>query len=311
MTGDAHVVVVLNWNGREDTLACVASIIEDGPGVSVLVVDNGSFDGTVEAVAARWPDVHTLQLEQNTGFTGGMNSGIRHGLDELAADTVTILNNDTIVRGGALARLRDVAATGAAVCPEIRYLAEPERVWFGGGALDRRDGYPHHIAADALSACDDGLRSSEMLTGCCITATADVWRRVGLFDERFFLNFEDSEWSLRAAAAGVPLVVACDAVILHAVSASFRGAAATLGSYYYLRNGLLFSRLAGVGAGARHRFLRRFGFVGMRRSGWRERTRLARVTAQAVFDYARGRYGTAPPGFAGRVASWAGTPRGE
>ena len=75
-----------------------------------------------------------------------------------------------------------------------------------------------------------------------MTATAETWRRVGFLDERYFLNFEDSDWSMRARAVGVPLVVDTRVTIEHAVSASFTGAYSYLGLYYYARNGLLFGR---------------------------------------------------------------------
>src|SRR3954470_19264683 len=94
-----HVaIVVLSLNGREDTLACLASLRDvrwSGP-LTVLVVDNGSDDGTSEAIAARSPEVVVVRSERNLGFAGGNNLGIRRALD-LGADDVLLLNNDTEV----------------------------------------------------------------------------------------------------------------------------------------------------------------------------------------------------------------------
>ena len=301
-----HVVVVLNWHGREDTLACVESLVAGSPDAEVLVVDNGSGDGTIEDVAARWSQVHVLPLDGNHGFSGGMNRGIGFAIHELNASTVTILNNDTVISPGAMAALEAIARSAdLAVSPVVRYRDEPENIWFGGGSLDVANGFPFHTAPQDFEPCIEGLRSSRVLAGCCITARTDIWRRVGLFDERFFLNFEDSEWSLRATERGVRLVVACDVGILHAVSASFTGSAATLGSFYYLRNGLLFARLAGAGLTARARFLRRFGFAGMRRQSVRGRTRSIALLVWAVGADAVRRYGEAPLSLQRRVARWA------
>lgn len=304
--GGRHVVVVLNWHGRTDTLTCVESLVTGSPEAEVLVVDNGSADGTLAAVAERWPAAHVLALARNHGFSGGMNRGIRHALESLDAGTVTILNNDTVIAPGTMAALAAIAASAPlAVSPVVRYRDAPERIWFGGGSLDVANGFPFHTAPEDLAPCVAGVRPSTVLAGCCITARSETWRRVGLFDERFFLNFEDSEWSLRATGRGVRLVVACDVEILHAVSASFTGPAARLGSFYYLRNGLLFARLAGAGLRARARFLRRFGFGGIRRQSARGRVRTLTVLLWAVLTDAIRRYGEAPRTLQRRVAGWA------
>lgn len=297
-----HIVVVLNWHGREDTRACVRSILEGEPAVEVLVVDNGSFDGALEELAPE-PRVRTLQLDRNTGFSGGMNRGVERALAD-GARVVTILNNDTVIPAGALSRLAELSAGRRAVSPTVLYRDEPGRVWFGGGTLDMPDGYPHHTPDEALASCVDGIRTTELLAGCCITASAETWRDVGLFDERFFLNFEDSEWSVRARGRGIRLLVACDVRILHAVSASFRGAAASLGSFYFLRNGLLFSKLVGADAGARARFLRRFALGGLRRATWRQRRRVLLVAAWATGAYGLRRFGEAPAPLQRTAARW-------
>ncbi len=303
-TAASHVVVVLNWRGISDTLDCVASLAEGSPEVQVLVVDNGSFDGAIERVHQDFPAAATLQLERNLGFSGGMNRGIRHAIDELHATHVTILNNDTIIPRGVMASLVAAAGEQRVVSPEVRWRDDPERIWFAGGSLDARDGYPHHTPSDELTPCVGGIRRSALLAGCCLTAHTSVWEHVGLFDERFFLNFEDSEWSLRASARGVELIVACGVVIYHSVSASFRGAAATLGSYYFLRNGLLFTRLVGAGPLARVRFVRRFGLGGMRGMPARERRQALIVLAWAVGTYVIARFGEAPPRLQATIERW-------
>ncbi|WP_194397270.1 glycosyltransferase family 2 protein [Microbacterium atlanticum] len=301
-----HVAIVLNWHGRADTLECVRSILDGDADTEVLVVDNGSFDGVVETLAGT-PRVSTLQLLRNLGFSGGMNRGIEWALGH-GADTITILNNDTVVPPGALPRLASLAADAIAVSPTVFYRDDPGRIWFGGGTLDMPDGYPHHTAQADLASCVNGVRVTDVLAGCCITASAPTWRAVGLFDERFFLNFEDSEWSLRARSRGIRLLVACDVRILHAVSASFTGAAATLGSFYFLRNGLLFSKLAGAGPAARVRFLRRFGLAGLRRRSWRGRSRGLVVAGWAAACYLTRRFGEAPGALRRRVTRWASQP---
>lgn len=302
----AHVVVVLNWHGRDDTLACVESLVMGSPESAVLVVDNGSFDGTLDAVRSRWAHVRTLQLDENTGFSGGMNRGIRQALG-LGAGVVTVLNNDTVVPPGALAQLRSAATDDLAVSPTVMYRDAPDEIWFGGGTLDVVDAFPHHTDPADLGPCRGGIRLTTLLAGCCITATATAWQRVGLFDERFFLNFEDSEWSLRAAEHGVRLGVACEVRILHAVSASFSGSAATLGSFYYVRNGLLFNRIAGGGVRSRLRFIRRAARGTLRDRSVSQVWRTALVVGWAAAAFALRRFGPAPRALQRMARKWSGS----
>lgn len=244
---DGVAVVVLNYRGREDTMTCVRSVLADGvPATGVVVVDNGSDDGLEDGLRAELPDVRFVQNGSNLGFTGGMNRGLAEALDGGAA-YVCVLNNDTVVVPGMFAELVRVAGPGVAVSPEVRYLADPDSIWFGSGAVEADSLWPRHLTADELARVDAGhpdaeVREAATLAGCCILADAATWRAVGLFDPRYFLLFEDSDWSARARKAGVRLVVAREALLLHAVSASFGGPFALLGSYYYARNGALFGR---------------------------------------------------------------------
>jgi GT2 family glycosyltransferase len=302
-------VVVLNFNGGDDTDRCVRSLAVGSPEAVVLVVDNGSTVSPPYVPEDRWPGVSVVRTGDNLGFAGGMNVGIRRALAD-GADTVTVLNNDTVVPAGVVARLGEVAVTGAAVTPEVRYLDRPDDVWFGGGAVDPEPNLAHHEATGELSAPGaDGLRRTEVLAGCCVTAAAGTWRTVGLFDERYFLNFEDSDWSLRAAAAGVPLLVDTTVTIQHAVSASFQGAYSFLGLYYYARNGLLFGRDHGHGPAQKVRFLRRHVLPGVlepaRHGDRRDTGRRLLVLAVAVGDLLLGRLGRCPSWLEERAARWA------
>ena len=301
-TAGADVVVVLSYHGRSDTERCVESLVEGSPEVMVLVIDNGSFDGVLEHVAARWPQVATMQTGTNLGFAGGMNRGIEWAMSRGAA-TVTVLNNDTIIPPGAIATLGRVARTGVAVSPEVRYADGSDRLWFGGGVIDESTSLARHLSEVEIrrefSPSVGGLRPSQTLAGCCVTASATTWRTVGLFDERFFLNFEDAEWSVRARRVGLDLVVLPTVVIHHHVSASFRGAYSYLGLFYYTRNGLLFGALRRRwDLPTRLRFLRRYVVpvlgTDVRADERREAGRHALVIVAAVTLHLLRRYGRAP-----------------
>lgn len=309
--GGKDAVVVLNFHGRSDTERCVESLVAGSPDVLVVVVDNGSYDGCLEVVSRRWPQVWTLQNRENLGFAGGMNTGLRWAMDR-GADTVTVLNNDTIVPSGALRQLSGVARRGHAVSPVVEYADGSGRVWFGGGAIDAETGLARHLSDTELAADpvgDDGLRVTTTLAGCCVTASSATWRSVGLFDERYFLNFEDSDWSLRASAEGISLVVDTGVVIEHQVSASFTGAYSYLGLFYYARNGLMFisHRLQGTTT-QRYRFIRRHVVPAvtqhLRRREWREAARRGLIAAAAVGSWGTRRYGRAPGWLERRATGW-------
>ena len=200
------MIVVLNWNRREDTLACLESLHAAAlDGASILVVDNGSRDGSVAAVQARFPDVRVLALPRNEGYAGGNNAGIRAAL-EGGAEAVLLLNNDTQVAPdflGWLVEILNVAPKAAAASsalfrmdsPEVLYEAYLE-IYFGHGLVRRR-------GMNALPGEGyDEVRSIDAGAGCSLLLRADALRRVGLLDERYFAYHEEIDWSFRARELG-------------------------------------------------------------------------------------------------------------
>ncbi|WP_084040031.1 glycosyltransferase family 2 protein [Demequina sp. NBRC 110053] len=306
-SSERGAVVVLSWHGSEDTLRCVKSLRPEALGSDILVIDNGSFDGVLEEIERRWPRVHTLQTGVNLGFAGGMNRGIAWAIGR-GARTITVLNNDTVASPDAIAALELAALGGAVVSPAIFRLDDPSVLWFGGATVDPRDLIPGHAPADALSPPLDGRRRTPVLAGCCVTAARTVWERVGMFDERYFLNFEDSDWSRRVADAGHPLEVLTEVRILHRVSASFTGAARLLSTYYFVRNALLYNRSAGGSAASRVRLLRTRALhtiAAERRAGRpSEASHEALMVASAVVSYVTRRFGPAPRWLRARAEAW-------
>jgi GT2 family glycosyltransferase len=240
---EKYWIIVLNWEGKEDTLACLDSLrrasLED---TAVLVVDNGSSDGTVEAIHTLYPWVRTLQTGANLGYAGGNNRGIEVALGQ-GANVIGVLNNDTVVDELFWPPLVARALTGAtAVSPDIRYANhELGNSWFYGAVNDGASGWPHHLTADSQPSRDEPSRS-QLLTGCCLVASADTWRSVGGFDERMFLMFEDSDWCMRAQQGGVALWLEPKSIIWHKVSQSFERRPSTFAHRLFCRNGILYAR---------------------------------------------------------------------
>ena len=237
-------VVVLSWNGREDTLACLGSLAAATyPSVGVLVVDNGSSDGSADAVAAAYPDVALIRVDTNLGFAGGMNVGIAAALSR-GAEMVMLLNNDTEAEPGFLEPLVDALETGgdtSAACSQIVFRDDPARVWYAGASF--RPGRGHHgsnrgYGGPRLAATTPPFVTDRACGGAMLVP-AGALVELGDFDESLFAYAEDTDWSLRSARAGWKVLVVPASVVRHAVSAASGGASSPDTLYYSLRNGLV------------------------------------------------------------------------
>ena len=244
-------VIVLNWNGLEDTRALLRTLERcrhpEGWSVRVRVVDNGSSDDSVETLRGAFPSVELQPLPENRRFAGGNNAGLAAAL-AAGADAVMLLNNDTEADPALIERLvlaleQDPVAGAAA--PLIYFAAPSQRIWYAGGRCIARLAHASHRG---LRQLDHGqyraVESTGYLTGCCLIATREAWERVGPLDERYHLYAEDADWSLRAHAAGFRLLFVPTARLWHKVSAS-SGAMSPWKIYQRLRANLtLWSRHA-------------------------------------------------------------------
>ncbi|MGE0193000.1 MAG: glycosyltransferase family 2 protein [Planctomycetota bacterium] len=220
-------VVVVSWEARALTLACVERLREHlEPGDELVVVDNGSTDGTTDALAAAAPHVRVVVRPTNEGFAGGANAGI----DASTSPWILTLNNDAWLEQGALARLREAARTAdqdvAALQPLLLFdragtdvvNSTGIRLLASGGGLDRD---VHRPRAEARGGPD--------VFG--VTAGAALYRRAALddvrdrgrvFDPAFFLYFEDVDLAWRLRRRGWQSRYVPEAVARHAFQASSR-----------------------------------------------------------------------------------------
>lgn len=229
-------IVVLNWNQRELTLQCLASLQAiTYRNCRVIMVDNGSSDGTAEAVRSRFPAVTVLALRRNLGFAGGNNVGMRHAL-EGGAQMVLLLNNDTLVEPAFLDHLVERARSepGAGmVAPKILYHGEPDRIWYAGGVISMWTGTMRHVGIrEADGGRFDTPRTVDYATGCCLLVKHEVIERVGMLDESYRIYTEDADWSMRVRRAGYSILYEPGSRILHRVSVSSGGHL----SWFKLRN---------------------------------------------------------------------------
>jgi len=234
--------ITLNWNRRDDTLECLESLTRlTYPNRRLLVVDNGSTDDSPQTIASRFPQVEQILNPANLGFAAGFNIGLRHALDA-GADFAFIINNDTYVAPDSLEVLVKAAkpAEVGIVAPVIYYATAPERVWSSGGgrSLVTLDLTGNHGREQKLTT----ITEREFVSGCAMLIKREVLQRVGLFDEQFFMYYEDSDYCLRTRQAGFKLLVMSRARLWHKVSASSNGSDTPSERYWMGRSSSLFYR---------------------------------------------------------------------
>ncbi len=236
-------IILVNWNGKADTLACLKSLGEDQyPHKQIFVVDNDSADDSASALEAAYPEVTLIRAGRNLGFTGGNNLGIRQALDA-GADYVFLLNNDTTVEPDAVSQLVRAAERrpeAGLLTPAIYYFDEPEKAWFVGSKLDLKRAVAVHDNTHPVQR-DDPEREIPWASGCAMLLPAAVIKQAGGFDERYFLNWEDVDLSLRIRQAGGSIFLVPSARIYHKVGQSMTKTPGPA-CYYYTRNHLLLLR---------------------------------------------------------------------
>jgi GT2 family glycosyltransferase len=231
-------VCVLNWNGREDTLRCLDALRAVAGDPLVVVADNGSADGSVDAIRATHPEAELVENGANLGFSGGYNRAIRRAFG-LGASWVVLLNNDALLDPGALLALQAAAKRWPRAGVLAGRLLEPDgRVQWAGqrvGLLSGYSGRPRgHGREDAPEFRVEG--PVDRAVGALMAVSRAAVEAAGELDEGLFAYVEDVDWSLRIRAAGFECVLVPDAVATHAVSASTGGRGSTAPMYYGARN---------------------------------------------------------------------------
>jgi len=242
-------VVIVNWNGCADTIACLESVVEADPRpASIVVVDNGSMDNSA-ATLTSWATRHpTLRISvvadaTNRGFAGGCNVGIGRLVGDAGVTHFLLLNNDTTVERAFFGEL----AAAVALVPKagifgvtIYETAPRGGVWYAGGRFASvRAAMSHTISVPMREVAVP----TEFVTGCAMLISRPAWMAVGPLPECYFMYFEDAEFCLRARAAGWQVIYAPRAIVRHAVNATVRRAVdPARNEYWFARARALFAR---------------------------------------------------------------------
>jgi len=233
-------VVVLNYNGLDDTLKCLASLrAVQYPLLSVHLVDNGSAVDPTAAALSAYPGLRVLKTGTNLGYAGGNNRGIEAVLGT-ATDYVLVLNNDTVVDPSIIEALVQAFATDSRlgiVGPTINFMDEPHAVMTDGVQFNPGLGvdFFHRIEVP-LNQPEAPLVDVDIVNGCCMMIRADVLRAVGGLDESMFIVHEESDLCLRAKLKGFRCAVLGRTLVWHKGSSSFERSGRQLQRYFDTRN---------------------------------------------------------------------------
>lgn len=248
-------IILVNYNGKEYNAKCIDSILKsrdnyDGQIIrkQIIIVDNASSDNSVAVLKEKYymegqesARIEFILLEQNFGFAAANNRGIERA-EQWGADYVLLLNNDTEIEPEMIQCLLECADRHpqSVISPKIYYSDDRRRIWSAGGSLSR---VIKKIRHDGLNQIDKGQfekeRKIEFATGCCLLIPRTVLALAGNLDERFFLYYEDVEYSLRLQKLNVSIYYCPKAQMYHKVGASSKGTKSSLCDYYISRNWLL------------------------------------------------------------------------
>jgi GT2 family glycosyltransferase len=241
-TPDLNTIVV-NWNLKQETTRCLESLAQSTLSTRLVLVDNGSQDGSAVYLAERFPEAEIIHLETNIGFGRACNLAVQKLLAEGQSRYFFLLNNDALVHPQTLARLVEAARanpTAGILGPKIYYRQNPDQIWYAGAR--RRRG--------VLAAADTGRgqidrgqfeipRRVDYVFGAAMLIQREVFERIGGFDERFFIYLEDLDFCLRAQRAGFSPLFVPQALVWHSGSAS-TARLLRMRRYHHVRSTLVF-----------------------------------------------------------------------
>lgn len=294
-------ISLLHYKNQQNTLECLLSIQQlkkDNLEIHVVLINNNSRETlNIDRSQFKNVSINLLSNNENLGFAGGHNIGVSYALNQ-NADSVLIVNNDTLFDVDVVQELVKTLEFDSAigiVVPKIYFAPGCEFhkdrykksdlgrvIWYAGGVMDWKNVIGHHRRVDEVDNGQlDKIQETDFATGACMLVKAEVFKKIGMFDERYFLYYEDNDFSIRSKKTGFKIMYVPDAVMWHKNAGSAGGSGSPLQDYYITRNRLLFGlRYAPVRS--KLSLFRESIKIFIRGRAWQRR---------GVFDFYLGRFG--------------------
>lgn len=239
-------IIILNWNGFDDTSELLESLLKISySNYSIVIVDNNSANDEADRLEKIYKGkAHIIKCKENLGFAGGNNVGIQYALEK-EADYILLLNNDTKVSSDfleILVRKYQTSEQAGIVAPRINYFEEQKKIWSDGGYISQLRGSGFAYSDKLETEVDSSDKTVTFVSGCCMLISKEVLQKIGSFDEKYFLYIEDTDLCQRTIKAGYKILVSHQSKIFHKVSSSTKNRNRALPLYYTTRNRLFFAK---------------------------------------------------------------------
>ncbi len=215
-------IITVNYNGGKHIFNYLNSVRKSNyADYELIVVDNGSKDGSPDLIKKKYPWVRLILNGKNLGFTGGNNVGMK----QAQGDIFFLLSDDTVIHPDLfnvlVSELESSSEIGV-VGPKIYYMEPPDKIWFAGGKMDWLKGDTFHLGKDLKDTelLNDSKKEVDYITGCALMIKREVVDKVGMLDESFFIYYEDADLCQRVRRAGYKIIYVPFGGVWHIKSAS-------------------------------------------------------------------------------------------